>query len=629
MQFRKDLNGLRAIAVIAVVLFHFNASWIPGGFAGVDVFFVISGFLMTGIIFRGLEQENFSIISFYISRANRIIPALALLCLVLLLFGWFYIIPPDYTELGKHALSSVTFLSNFVFWTEAGYFDAASQEKWLLHTWSLSVEWQFYLIYPLILVAAKQYFTLKIIKLTVLIGSIVSFILAVIATYKSPDAAYFLLPTRAWEMLVGGVAYLYPFELNQNERNKKLLERLGVILILGTYLLMSEESPWPGYLAIFPVLGAFFIIQAQRNDSIITSNQVFQKLGTWSYSIYLWHWPLVVAIYYFSLNEQFIYVGIALSVLLGFLSYKYIEKIKFKPNFDNIFSYLKCKPIYMVLIVGACGMVVYKEDGFIAFTSTEYQYLIVNANPSPLRSKCHIEEYQKSANACEYFKEKIVWATFGDSHATEIAYALAEKLKLDDIGLKHFSFSGCKPSYKESENFSKCAKWYNETVQYLVENTDIKNVVFNHRFTMQLLGGNGFGYPQHANFEITEEVSRMTENMDELILLLASKKNNIYIFYPVPELPSNINQLIDQSFRHKDSLLEVLGTDLAWYQERNKYIINHFENANYPENVHLLKPQDVYCDKQTCYAVKDGIPLYFDDNHPSLMGAAKLVELIK
>ena len=164
MQFRKDINGLRAIAVIGVVLFHFNPSWMPGGFAGVDVFFVISGFLMTKIIFRGLEQDSFSVLKFYVARANRIIPALSLLCLVLLSVGWLFLSPLEYRALGKHIVSSITFISNIIYWTESGYFDAASQGKWLLHTWSLSLEWQFYIIYPLILVAMKQFLSLKIMK---------------------------------------------------------------------------------------------------------------------------------------------------------------------------------------------------------------------------------------------------------------------------------------------------------------------------------------------------------------------------------------------------------------------------------------------------------------------------------
>ena len=268
MKFRKDINGLRAFAVIAVVLFHFNAAWMPGGFAGVDVFFVISGFLMTGIIFRGIEQENFSILNFYVARANRIIPALALLCLVLIIFGWFYLTPLDYKALGKHAASSVGFFSNFIYWREAGYFDAASHEKWLLHTWSLSVEWQFYIIYPLILVAMRKFLSLKTMKAMLVIGTVLGFIFCVIASYKWPNPSYYLLPTRAWEMMIGGVAYLYPFTLQENR--KKLVEWTGLALVVGSYFFISADNPWPGYLAIFPVVGSFLIIQAQRNDSIIT-----------------------------------------------------------------------------------------------------------------------------------------------------------------------------------------------------------------------------------------------------------------------------------------------------------------------------------------------------------------------
>ena len=280
-KFRADINGLRAFAVIAVVLFHFNPSWVPGGFAGVDVFFVISGFLMTGIIFRGLEQNNFSILKFYVARANRIIPALAVLCLVLLIMGWFYLTPVEYRGLGKHVASSVSFLSNFMYWAEAGYFDAASHEKWLLHTWSLSVEWQFYIIYPIILVLLTKIFSTKAIKSMLVIGTILGFIFCVIATYKWPNPSYYLLPTRAWEMMLGGIAYLYPLTLRDNK--KKILELVGLALIIGSYFFISSENLWPGYLAVFPVLGSFLIIQAQRNDSFITGNIVFQKIGSWSY----------------------------------------------------------------------------------------------------------------------------------------------------------------------------------------------------------------------------------------------------------------------------------------------------------------------------------------------------------
>ncbi|MDB1124791.1 acyltransferase family protein [Vibrio algarum] len=626
MQFRKDINGLRAIAVIAVVLFHFNASWMPGGFAGVDVFFVISGFLMTGIIFKGIEQENFSILQFYVARANRIIPALAVLCMFLLVFGWLYLTPLDYKTLGKHVASSMGFLSNFIYWRESGYFDASSHEKWLLHTWSLSAEWQFYIIYPIILVAMRKCMSVKMMKVTILLGTLLSTIFCVVATYKWPNPAYYLLPTRAWEMMIGGVAYLYPIVLKEDR--KKLLEWLGLALIIVSYIFISKDNPWPGYLAVFPVLGAFLIIQAQRDDSFITSNIVFQKLGAWSYSIYLWHWPFVVAIYYFSLNEAFTYLGILLSVFLGFLSNKYIEKIRFRNEFSSLFSYLKCKPIYIYLVVSSVGVVTYIEDGFIKLAPPEYQYITYNTKPSPYRDKCHIDQYQKPAKSCEYFGDKITWAVFGDSHSTEIAYALAEKLKVDNIGLKHFSFSGCRPSYKEVEGFSRCSKWYNETVDYILNSNEIKNVTFSHRFTYMLFGG-AVDYPLHSDDVITDEVIRMTKNIDELINTLSSTKENVYVFYPIPELQENIDKLVAISFRKGISTDDILGTKVAWYEERNKYIISHFDNSTYPDNVHLLKSKDVFCDEKNCYAVKGGQPLYFDSHHPSILGAMKLVELIK
>ncbi len=190
--------------------------------------------------------------------------------------------------------------------------------------WSLSVEWQFYILYPLVLVAMRKFMSIKTMKLLLLVGTGLGFVLCIIATYKWPNPSYYLLPTRAWEMMLGGVAYLYPLTLQ--ESRKKIIEFVGLFLIIGSYFLISSENLWPGYLAIFPVLGAFLLIQANRNNSIVTNNLVFQKLGTWSYSIYLWHWPIVVTIYIFSLSELYTYLGILLSIFLGFLSYQYIEK---------------------------------------------------------------------------------------------------------------------------------------------------------------------------------------------------------------------------------------------------------------------------------------------------------------
>jgi len=207
MQFRKDINGLRAIAVVFVVLFHFFPHYFSGGFVGVDIFFVISGYLMTKIICGKLDNENFSLIQFYLARVRRIFPALLLLLLVILIFGWFYFSPPDFRTFGKQFASSATFLSNIVYWMDSGYFSAVSRDNWLLHTWSLSVEWQFYILYPIALMLLYKTFNGLRFYIGFIVATVLLFILSVITSVTDPDMSFYLLPFRAWEMMVGNCSF--------------------------------------------------------------------------------------------------------------------------------------------------------------------------------------------------------------------------------------------------------------------------------------------------------------------------------------------------------------------------------------------------------------------------------------
>lgn len=326
MNFRFDINGLRAYAVLFVVLFHFGVFGFTGGFIGVDVFFVISGFLMTKIIMDGLKNNQFSIIQFYTNRAIRIIPALAILCIFLLIAGWFQLIPTDFKALSKHIIASLLFVSNIVYWRESGYFDADAHEKILLHTWSLSVEWQFYLLLPIYLVITYRLLKNKTIySLAVLF--LVSLVLAhFLSTYR-PSAAFYLLPTRAWEMILGGFLYFLP-KPNLNKTFKNILEIIGFFGIIASLFLYTSNTPWSSLYTLIPTFGTALILYAQNQDSIFTNNKIAQFLGTSSYSIYLWHWPIVFWIFNKNLqgNIFFIIFGILISVLLGYLSAKYIEK---------------------------------------------------------------------------------------------------------------------------------------------------------------------------------------------------------------------------------------------------------------------------------------------------------------
>ena len=427
-------------------------------------------------------------------------------------------------------------------------------------------------------------------------------------------------------MMAGGIAFLYPLTLS--DKRKRILEIVGLTLILYSYIFVTEKTPWPGYFALLPVAGALLIILSQREDSLLTNNYIFQKLGLWSYSIYLWHWPVVVLVYYFSLSIIYTYMGIVLSIVLGYLSYRYIETIRFNRSYDSLLAVAKLKPLLMFYFVAFAGSVIYAQNGFYNLSPAPYQAINSNAKPSPFRENCHIASYKNPSTSCEYFGREINWAVLGDSHAVEIAYSLSEKLRLSDTGLKHFSFSSCEPSYKQNKEYSECARWYNESVKQIIMDESIDNVVLNHRLTFYLYGGDASGYPDNSNLNENENenAEQIIENFDRLIVELANYKKHVYVFYPIPELPRSISQLAGLTLLNKKGFDAIVGTDKHWYLERNQFVINHFDNSDYPNNVHLIKNQDVFCDNEFCYAVKDGIPLYFDDDHPSVLGAKMLVD---
>jgi len=328
-QFRYDINGLRAYAVGLVVLFHFQIFGFSAGFIGVDVFFVISGYLMSKIIIDQLLQDRLSIWNFYLARGIRILPALLALTSVVSIIGWFLLIPEDYKNYGKHAASSITFLSNIVYWRESSdYFSAAAHDKILLHTWSLSVEWQFYIILPIILlIIGKIKKSRNILNLAILVGFIISLFLSYKVSQSSQTTAFYMIPTRAWEMLAGGLVYAYLSQISLSEYLKKAIEFLGFGLILASLIIFKTDTLWPSINAVIPVIGSMLILMANCNDSILTKPKIFQWTGDASYSIYLWHWPIVFFIGYLGYKDNYMVIvfGIILSLLLGWLSFKFIE----------------------------------------------------------------------------------------------------------------------------------------------------------------------------------------------------------------------------------------------------------------------------------------------------------------
>jgi peptidoglycan/LPS O-acetylase OafA/YrhL len=324
MPFRPDINGLRAVAVIAVVLFHFGVPGFKGGFIGVDVFFVISGYLMMQILHsRMLEgDDSYSAMDFYRARARRILPALLALVAVLLLLGGLFLIPGDYEELGRSTASALLFVSNIVFWRQSGYFDSASHHNWLLHTWSLSVEWQFYLFLPLLFLALRRYKNGRYIRPCLFVLAAISLALSIAASPFRPAAAFYLLPTRCWELFAGAFAFFYRGRL----RAHPLLDFAVLSAIGACTWLYSSTLSFPSYWAAIPVLATAVLLASGSSNRLLAARPM-QFLGEISYSLYLWHWPLAVAAAYLQimLTPVNTAICISLAVALGYLSYRLVE----------------------------------------------------------------------------------------------------------------------------------------------------------------------------------------------------------------------------------------------------------------------------------------------------------------
>ena len=337
--YRPDIDGLRAIAVSAVVLFHAFPELVPGGYVGVDVFFVISGFLITGILLSEVTQDRFSILRFYIRRARRLFPALSVVLLTVLVFGWFSLLPLEFELLGKHVLGGAGFVSNIVLWREAGYFDVNSELKPLLHLWSLGVEEQYYLLWPLLVFLLARPSRLFLSATIVLMGA--SFALNVYWIGDLPAATFYLPITRFWELLIGGLlAFLVSQRPPDHEQaaNGQLawythaLSAGGLLLIATSIFLFDRHTPFPGWAATLPVLGTACMIAAgptaPLNRSLL-STRLAVWIGLISYPLYLWHWPLF-AFYRILLGKPLsVTAGISLSllaVLLAWLTWRFVER---------------------------------------------------------------------------------------------------------------------------------------------------------------------------------------------------------------------------------------------------------------------------------------------------------------
>ena len=439
-KYRPDIDGLRAVAVLAVVAFHAFPKSIKGGFIGVDVFFVISGYLISTIIFENLDRGTFSFSDFYARRIKRIFPALILVLTTCFIFGWFLLLADEFNQLGKHIASGASFISNLVFWNEAGYFDNAADTKPLLHLWSLGIEEQFYMVWPLLLwFSWKRKFNLLLI--TILIAT-TSFVLNVNVIKSDAIAAFYSPQTRFWELLSGSL--LAWLTLNRSEAcaalgdkvdgylhsifYKKLgpggkvlsntLSLFGFLLLAYGFWQINKGLSFPGKWALVPVISTVLLLAAGSEALInraILSNKVIVWFGLISFPLYLWHWPLLsfARIYENEIPKGNIRIAaVALSILLAWLTYKFIEgPIRFGKH-GKVKVVILCG---LVFVIGVSGAIVYKAD----FSSSHiYEKLAIQRKGA---------EYAYGFSMA-WYRGKDDWIFLGNAHQNTVA-----KLKLDIV----------------------------------------------------------------------------------------------------------------------------------------------------------------------------------------------------
>lgn len=588
--FRLDINAMRFLAVLGVVLFHFKVPFFNGGYAGVDIFFVISGYLMYEIMSKK-EINLITIKDFYRKRISRIYPALlgtvVISSLLMITFT-----PPSYvSEILKETISSLLFLSNLYFYKSLNYFSGSSDSFFLLHTWSLSLEVQYYLIFPIVLYAINK---IKINKsLILLILTLFSFAIMIYFGKNSPQAAFYLLPFRAWEFFLGALAASLVFIDNPF---KKTTEYLSIFTILIFFIFCKETSAWPNFLTIIPTLATAFLLHAKvENNRVLLKNNLIQYIGKWSYSIYLVHWPIVSILFLnsipFSAKNQLIFV--ALSIFLGFLSYTLIEqKIPF--NFKKIAT-VSLMTIFAVYLADKYAITknwtdkdILQLDNYLTYAGTKNNTLQFSGNIDTcfLTSKKSDLKYFNKDECLKFDKSKKNLLLLGDSHAAQFSQAIREKFK--NYNVIQITASGC-PAIPNTVGRPYCKELMNYA---------FNKIIPKYNFDIAIVSN---------DWSIFYTSNKITKGIEETDAILRKNSKDVYFIsqtkhfdLPLPRLlqiygvDSNINYLRD------------LKTEQVYLDMKNKL----------RNKVNILDIYNIECKKNTCHFINEHkVPMFFDNNH--------------
>jgi peptidoglycan/LPS O-acetylase OafA/YrhL len=611
------IDGLRAIAVLSVILFHAFPNAIPGGFIGVDIFFVISGYLITNIIVAQVDSGIFSFKDFYARRIRRIFPALIIVLVSVYALGWFVMLADEFKQLGKHISAGAGFVANWAYWLESGYFDEFHELKPLLNLWSLGVEEQFYIVWPcIILLLVKLKVSLRG-TLLFLVG--LSFLLNIFFIKDHQSATFYLPFSRFWELGLGGILAVEKDVISKLKFNPTLTFITGALAILTSMFLLSSKSLFPGWAALPPVLGTTLILMSMQAGSIgstLLSNRVLVYLGLISYPLYLWHWPVLS----FSrlmkgepLSSFESLVLLFVSMIFACLTYLFLEKRVRHQATKTVF--ILC---LLMAAIGFQGWSTYDRGGMefrlrktIDIPSEQKQDFVrwEDKGMRPL-GKCDPEFIYPEADICVQsdWKKNADIAVIGDSHAYSAYWGIA-KAYSDNHVIRLLGQGGCAPFINAGSlgSYSSCEENINSHLNWLSKNSDIKTVFIVHRYPGSLSDAGRFAY-----------VNAMKQTFD---LLLAGNKRVIYL-YPVPELNFEprlcVGELPLGRKNPVDSCSYPLKNEMDRQDSYRKMISEVF--AGY-QDIKTFDPASALCKNGMCSAVINDRVMYIDTNHLSESGS--------
>ena len=605
------IDGLRALAVSLVILYHLGLDLFKSGFIGVDIFFVFSGYLIINLIHHEIINGNFRFKIFITRRIKRLLPNLFVLLFATLCVGWFLLDTSALRELSQSIFATSVFSSNIFFQLKSDYFDVNAEMKPLLHTWSLSVEEQFYLVFPLFLFVLSKVKAWRHNKATfvlLILVIIVSFLLNLYLTYVMPTAAFYQTVSRAWEFAIGGLICVLP-KTNSNSRRNAFLTNVGFSLILIGCLHIDETVSFSGALVLAPVIGTFLIIRHGHDGGLLgyflTAKPIIY-VGKISYSLYLWHFPVFV---YLKLifTDQFSslvpLMGLLLTIIFSLLAFylveqptRYAEKVK-----SNIWI---GSAIALSLCVSIIGLYGHTSNGFQNIRYNERELAVIKTlQSSPFRQKCHTSVGTPviELQPCIYKDSDYKVAVLGNSHGVELAYALAEEIRKRELGgLAHYTVSGCPPSYQVT-NGSYCAKWHNHAISAIIRDAAIEYVIISY-------ANKNSTNQQWAAYNKAVEDLRASGKKVVLIKQAPYLKRHPELSYLLTK--GNSCELADQSLNDWRSTYKV-QTDR--YQQ--------LENSS---NIAIYDPATRFCDNGICYGMKSCKFLYYDKSHMSTFGASLL-----